>query len=705
MIGKYIMRYYWKFWYGLLLVLTFSCGKLDEKLILQELQQAEYSRKADPQKFIRWFNHKNRLIRLKAVETLGKIQDTTQAVLLANRLTDEDPGVRAAAAFALGQLFSPVAENYLTDALQVETDKSIRLKIIDAYGKTGTGKNLNPLRDFSDSGDKDYLKSFALAYGMLAYRGYPPLQLYSSMERLLLLTDDPELSWRLAYAVHRIRGLGTFEFLAKSLEKEDPRARYFALRGLVDIDALMKSPEFTPLKTQPNYRELWNKYQSRNFRQQIIAQLQDSTWYVRIAALDLAGKMGDANFQGEIIKLLDDPHPNVRIQAIRSLANYKDWSTRREMRRLYQESPDWRIRGEALTVLALIQPEEALKIVKDDLLPRPWPQNYYAIKTLENIDTFGQQKPPKETDEATTLLMQLARGNLPAQKTLAIEALVNRSKPPSLEFFLEALKSGDLAIATIVSNYLALAKSPLTVLAVQPLIETYRKFSAPRDLEAMEPIIVALDSIGSEEALPFLREELRNPYPEIREKARRAIQHITGNKAVEMPPVQTAYAVRWDFPPLSPDSLYQVTFRTSAGEFTIELNPEKAPINTANIVSLVKQNFYNGISFHRVVPGFVVQVGDPRGDGWGGPGYSVLCEYNDLPYERGTVGMALAGKDTGGSQFFVTHTPQPHLNGRYTVIGQVISGMETIDRLMIFDRIEQATLFVRAKTQPLAARR
>lgn len=699
------MRYYLIFWYGLLLAVTLSCGRLDENLALQELQQAEYSRKADPEKFIRWFNHKNPHIRLKAVETLGKIQDTTQAVLLANRLTDEDPAIRAAAAFALGQLFSPIAENYLADALRVETDKSIRLKIIEAYGKTGTGTNLNPLRDFSDSGDQDYLQSFILAYGMLAYRGYPPLQLYSSLERLLLLTDDPELAWRLAYAVYRIRGLGTFEFLAKSLEKEDPRARYFALKGLVDIDALMKSSEFAPLKTQPAYRELWTKYQSRNFRNLITAQLQDSAWYVRIAALDLLGNMGDPGFQGEIVKLLDDPHPNVRIQAIRSLATYPNWYTRREMRRVYQEASDWRLRGEALTVLALVQPDEALKIVKEDLLSEPWPQNYYAIKTLENIETFDQQKAPKETDEATTLLMQLARGNNPAQRTLAVEVLVNRSKPPSLEFFLESLKSGDLAVATIVSNYLALVKSPLTVQAVQPLIETYRKFSAPRDLEAMEPIIVALDSIGSEEALPFLREELRNPYPGIREKARRAIQHITGNKDIEMPPVQSAYAVRWDFPPLSRDSLYQVTFQTSAGEFTMELNPKKAPINTANIVSLVKQNYYNGISFHRVVPGFVVQVGDPRGDGWGGPGYSVLCEYNDLPYERGAVGMALAGKDTGGSQFFVAHTPQPQLNGRYTVIGKVISGMETIDRLMMFDLIEQATLSVRAKTQPLAANR
>ena len=86
----------------------------------------------------------------------------------------------------------------------------------------------------------------------------------------------------------------------------------------------------------------------------------------------------------------------------------------------------------------------------------------------------------------------------------------------------------------------------------------------------------------------------------------------------------------------------------------------------------------------------MVQAGDPRGDGWGGPGYSIPCEYNDLFYERGMVGMAHAGKDTGGSQFFITHTPQPHLNGRHTAFGKVVAGLDVIDRIEIYDQIYQA---------------
>ena len=106
-----------------------------------------------------------------------------------------------------------------------------------------------------------------------------------------------------------------------------------------------------------------------------------------------------------------------------------------------------------------------------------------------------------------------------------------------------------------------------------------------------------------------------------------------------------------------------------------------------NFTRLAARGFYNNIIFHRVVPDFVIQAGDPRGDGWGGPGYNVPCEYNDIFYDRGIVGMAHAGKDTGGSQFFITHTPQPHLNGRHTAFGKVVRGMGVVDSIKLYDKI------------------
>ncbi|HKY29607.1 MAG TPA: peptidylprolyl isomerase, partial [Pyrinomonadaceae bacterium] len=119
--------------------------------------------------------------------------------------------------------------------------------------------------------------------------------------------------------------------------------------------------------------------------------------------------------------------------------------------------------------------------------------------------------------------------------------------------------------------------------------------------------------------------------------------------------------------------------RTSKGSFTISFYSEQAPLTVDNFVQLAKRGYFNGIAFHRVVPNFVIQGGDPRGDGSGGPGYAIRCEINQLPYERGAVGMALSGKDTGGSQWFVTHSPQPHLDGGYTVFGKVLDGMDVVD--------------------------
>jgi cyclophilin family peptidyl-prolyl cis-trans isomerase/HEAT repeat protein len=136
---------------------------------------------------------------------------------------------------------------------------------------------------------------------------------------------------------------------------------------------------------------------------------------------------------------------------------------------------------------------------------------------------------------------------------------------------------------------------------------------------------------------------------------------------------------------------------TTKGAFTIELLAEEAPLNVDNFVQLAKRGYFKGISFHRVVPNFVIQGGDPRGDGNGGPGYQIRCEINEVPYERGAVGMALSGKDTGGSQWFVTHSRQPHLDGGYTVFGKVVEGMEIVDSIVRGDVIQSIVVTERSR--------
>jgi cyclophilin family peptidyl-prolyl cis-trans isomerase/HEAT repeat protein len=131
------------------------------------------------------------------------------------------------------------------------------------------------------------------------------------------------------------------------------------------------------------------------------------------------------------------------------------------------------------------------------------------------------------------------------------------------------------------------------------------------------------------------------------------------------------------------------TVVTSKGAFTIEFLPEEAPLTVNNFVMLARRGYFNGQTVPRVVPNFVIQTGDPRGDQNGGPGYSIRCEINEVPYDRAAVGMALSGKDTGGSQWFVTHSPQPHLDGGYTVFGRVVSGMDVVDRIARGDTIRR----------------
>ena len=127
---------------------------------------------------------------------------------------------------------------------------------------------------------------------------------------------------------------------------------------------------------------------------------------------------------------------------------------------------------------------------------------------------------------------------------------------------------------------------------------------------------------------------------------------------------------------------------TEKGAFTVDLFPEDAPLTVDNFIKLARSNYFNGVEVHRVVPNFVMQDGDPRGDGNGGPGWSIRCEINMRPYDRGAVGMALSGKDTGGSQWFVTHSPQPHLDGGYTVFGHVNeTDMKVVDNIVRGDRI------------------
>jgi cyclophilin family peptidyl-prolyl cis-trans isomerase len=137
----------------------------------------------------------------------------------------------------------------------------------------------------------------------------------------------------------------------------------------------------------------------------------------------------------------------------------------------------------------------------------------------------------------------------------------------------------------------------------------------------------------------------------------------------------------------------QAYIDTDRGTIQIELAVLDAPLTVDNFIALARKGFFTGLTFHRVVPDFVIQAGDPRGDGEGGPGYTIRDELNERPYLRGAVGMALDWADTGGSQFFITHSPQPHLDAKYTVFGRVVAGMEVVDQTQEGDVIRRVRVW------------
>ena len=155
--------------------------------------------------------------------------------------------------------------------------------------------------------------------------------------------------------------------------------------------------------------------------------------------------------------------------------------------------------------------------------------------------------------------------------------------------------------------------------------------------------------------------------------------------------------LKWDSPPemqIDTNKTYMVEIETNKGVIELELYPKHAPKTVNNFVFLAREEFYDGISFHRVISNFMIQGGDPTGTGGGGPGYRFEdeVEENPLTHERGVISMANAGPNTNGSQFFITHVACPHLDGKHSVFGRVLEGQDIVDTIAQNDVMESVTI-------------
>ena len=156
-------------------------------------------------------------------------------------------------------------------------------------------------------------------------------------------------------------------------------------------------------------------------------------------------------------------------------------------------------------------------------------------------------------------------------------------------------------------------------------------------------------------------------------------------------------AKKWNSPPsmqIDTDKSYQATITTNKGDIVVDLYAQHAPKTVNNFVFLAREGYYDSVAFHRVISNFVIQGGDPTGTGAGGPGYRFGDEVknNPMKHETGVLSMANAGPNTNGSQFFITHSPQPHLDGKHTVFGKVVEGMDVVNAIRQGDKMEKVEI-------------
>ncbi len=347
----------------------------------------------------------------------------------------------------------------------------------------------------------------------------------------------------------------------------------------------------------------------------------------------------------------------------------------------------WYVQGEAAVALSKLKGSESLKYIRMS----DYPQRLLQVKMLEALGESGSPEASKMIEpyfqSEKDLLFRTALESMQSLclKNRSDSILVDRTYLAGLN----ALRRKDVAIVTTAASLLGDSLF-LRTTSVSPLIEKLSSLRPPDDVEAMQEICSTLGKLKNEKAVPALKDLLTQTDRSVALAASSALRSITGKDysssiSKSFQPMWTDYD--FNFLRSFPDTI-RIKIETLRGDIIADLYKNVAPFTVMSFLKLATQRgYYRGLSFHRVVPNFVVQGGDQRGDGWGGPGYAIRSEFSDLRYETGALGIASAGKDTEGSQFFITQSPQPHLDGRYTIFGKVISGMDAVNKIQIDDHM------------------
>ena len=632
-------------------------------------------------------------VRGRAAFALASVQDTAAVPALLSRLKDSVPLVRIDAALALGQMPpSSVPEAPLLRTLRFERDARVQRRLIEALGKTGDAASLRALLRLRPPADRNPALALSLArYGM---RGI----IDSAATNWLtehLRAEDPWTRRNAAYALGRIDALAagradTIRAVLDDLASDDPAAMHL-LRALGTAgDSTDGSRVADWLRTAPR-PEGGSSLRAAPRPQGGSSRRAAPDWRTRVeAARALADLSAAGTSRAALVSALDDDHPLVARTAAETLAGL-DWSSARSSAIgawLDAHPNQWRVTAPLLRGLARNGTSgRVLRTVARWRTDRPTVAYAAALPALAPINAA-------RADTLLEAALQSDDRRVAASGVQAVVARWERTRPNGAEATFRrlstAVRRGDPAL--LYHGAPALADSVFAPMgAADTLAATYRTLTTPDDLEGMTAVLEALGSLGGPPAEPVLRDALDHPHPTVRQTAAQGLSEaVDTTVTAAAKPLPETPSIDWEYlQGLGPHP--RLTLETNRGTVTIELDAEQAPQTVQAITRFARDGRYDGVPFHRVVPNFVVQGGDfARRDGFGGPGFFLRTEITRIGHRRGTIGMASAGTDTEGSQFFIPHSMQPHLDGNYTAFGRVTDGMDVVDRLRAFDQIESA---------------
>ncbi len=675
----------------LLITVVFS-GPLFGQTVEKDILLAQDTR--DAAALSRFLSSADPVIRTRAALAAASVQDAGHAEQLIALLSDTDTDAREAAALALGQLHPAVdssrrraVSDALLARLALESEESVSMRIVEALGKTGDAQSLSSLAQTLRKESANQLKyEIALSIGRYAYRGIESAEATSVVVGTLELPRHAD-QWKAAYALMRINDKALLETHAGSIaavQSKDVNVNMFLAL------ALGKITEHGDVQTKLG---------------QLIADLD---WRVRVNAAKALGNTKPASMPDVVdllLRVVEDQNEHVSLQAITTLQTMPIDSVTGStkivplLKGLIEDpAPSSRQKKSAAVALAKIGG------------PRyhPYLHLQYTRRTISS-SAFVESLALIPTDAARSELFSLSTPVDVHEQRIALESIITSCKthPTSGEMISQArealqraLDSKDMAVLTVAADGLAdsVYADPSST---QKLVGALKRLHSPDDVEPMVSIINALGSLNDQSATDALVARLQDPAKTVADAAASALEKITGssNKSRVHGHADPMYT-NHDWALLEWLKTHnEIRVQTTRGEFIIRLIPDEAPFTCISLASLIRKNFYSGLNFHRVVPNFVAQGGDPRGDGWGGPGFAIRSEFAFATYDRGFVGVASSGKDTEGCQFFVTHSKQPHLDGRYTIFGKVSVGMGVVDQLQVGDRIESIS-FVSTDAMP-----